>query len=465
MSGAQSSSLQVTRALSACARASHFHFGEDTAMVAVQHMLRQTVDLFSTAGAMGLDLGNVFALGKIYSNCFTVMETLREMGVTVVETTAPEPGEFQSYFERDVNRLWQVAAAALARRRIKRILVLDDSGVCLSNVPPEIVERYAICGVEQTSLGMFLLEEKPPPFAVIAWARSAVKLEIGSPIFSQCFVDKLNTQFLSGQNMKGARFGIIGLGSIGRAVANLLSRQNDEVTFYDPDPDLEVPRQLRERVTRLDTLEEIMLRFDYVLGCSGRDPFKDKWPLDHKPGIRLLSASSGDQEFRPLVMDLKGKPGFKVSPETWDITSNDSPSGPMRIAYLGYPYTFVSRANEAVPTSIVQLETGGLLASLVQARIYLELCERGQERNGGIHRVSTRAQHLIYETWLRTLKSSGINIAEVFGHDPEVLNAARAESWLMEKTKPYAGTLYPAGKVEEAMARFCQPHLKQSNRA
>jgi D-isomer specific 2-hydroxyacid dehydrogenase, NAD binding domain len=464
MSGAQSSSLHVTRSLSARARATHFHFGEDTAIVAVQHMLRQTVDLFSTAGAMGLDLKNVFALGKIYSNYFPVIRTLRKMGVTVVETTAPEPGEFHSYFERDIERLWQVAAAALARRRIKRILVLDDSGACISNVPAGILERYAVCGVEQTSAGMFLLEEKPPPFAVIAWARSAVKLEIGSPVFSQCFVDKLNTEFLCGQNMKGARLGIIGMGSIGKAVANLLLRQNNEVMFYDPDPQLEVPRQLCEKVTRLDTIEEIMVRFDCVVGCSGRDPFKNKWPLDHKPGIRILSASSGDQEFRPIINNLKGKSGFKVSPDTWDITSSNGPSGPMQIAYLGYPYTFVSRASEAVPTSIVQLETGGLLASLVQGRIYLELCERGQERNCGIHGVSAKAQRFVYETWLRTLKSSGINIAGVFGHDPEMLNAARDESWLTEKTKSYTGACHTDGEVEEAMARFCQGHLKKSKR-
>ena len=52
-----------------------------------------------------------------------------------------------------------------------------------------------MCGVEQTSLGMFLFEEKPPPFAVISWARAAVKLEIGGPIFSQCLIDRLNTEF------------------------------------------------------------------------------------------------------------------------------------------------------------------------------------------------------------------------------------------------------------------------------
>ena len=38
---------------------------------------------------------------------------------------------------------------------------------------------------------------------------------------------------------------------------------------------------------------------------------------------------------------------------------------------------------EAVPTQIVQLETGGLLAALIQARLFLELHEQSDEPNRG----------------------------------------------------------------------------------
>jgi hypothetical protein len=68
MSHSHSSPLEVTQALLNCARAAGFQFGEDTALVAVQHMLQQTVDLFQTAAGMGLNLKNIFALGKVYSN-------------------------------------------------------------------------------------------------------------------------------------------------------------------------------------------------------------------------------------------------------------------------------------------------------------------------------------------------------------------------------------------------------------
>src|ERR1700752_1844812 len=302
MSHSHSSPLEVTQALLNCARSAGFRLGDDTALVAVQHMLKQTVDLFQNVVAMGLNLKNIFALGKVYSNSSKVVETLRAMGVTVVESTMPPPGEFQPYFEQDAKKLWQVAAEQFARRGIKRVLVLDDGGLCITNVPEEILQSYTMCGVEQTSLGMFLFEEKPPQFAVMSWARTAVKLEIGGPLFSQCFIDKFNTEFLHYRPVVRKQLGVIGMGSIGRAVANLASRQGNEVVYYDPNPAIRSPRN--DRVKRLDSLQELMARCDYVVGCSGRNPFNNKWPLNYKPGIKLLSASGGDQEFLPILNDF-----------------------------------------------------------------------------------------------------------------------------------------------------------------
>jgi len=426
-------------------------------MVAVQHMLQQTVDLFKTTGDMGLRPRNIFAMGKIYSNSSSIIKTLRDTGVTVVESSVPEPGEFHSCFERDIDALWSIVREALSQRHIKRILILDDGGICITRVPEDIRRRYAVCGVEQTSLGMFLFEEKPPPFAVISWARSAVKLEIGGPVFSECFVEKLNTEFLHGALLQGKRLGVIGLGSIGKGVANLAagqSSQGNQILFYDPRLDLQVPEFLRQ-VTRVDSLEKLMADCDYVLGCSGRNPFKDKWPMKHKPGVKLLSASGGDQEFGPIIRDLKERPGFEVAPDSWDITSPSGPSGTIHIAYLGYPYNFVSRDIEAVPTEIVQLETGGLLVALIQARLYLELCETKQEQNKGIHRVSPKAQRFVYERWLSAMRRRGIDIKQLFGYDKRTLSAAQCSEWFIEKTEPRAGTDYkPSVAVEERTDGF-----------
>lgn len=458
MSHPQSLTLQVTQALLNRARATQFHFGADTALVAVQHMLLQTVDLFEIAGAMGLNLRNIFALGKVYSNSPPVIEMLRDRGVTVIESTIPAPGQFNSDFERDVEKLWQVTTATLAQRHIKRILVLDDDGVCIINTPHEVLRQYAMCGVEQTSQGMFLFEEQPPPYAVVSWARSAVKLQIGGPIFSHWFIDKLNTEFLEGRSIQGKQLGIIGMGSVGRALAKLAVRQSLKVVFYDLAPDVYIPASLHGIVTRTQCLEELMLTSDYVAGCSGRNPFRDRWPLRHRPGIKLFSVSTGDQEFGPIIDDLKARPDFAVDPETWTITSEHGPSGPIQIAYLGYPYTFVSRAPEAVPTQIVQLESGGLLAALVQARIYLQVCEGCSPNSKHVRRISPEAQRFVYETWLNSMKEQGIDLMETFGYDAELLSAALQNDWLSRHTEPPEDEHDEIDRtVEERMAEFvCQ---------
>jgi hypothetical protein len=461
MSHSQSSSLEVTGSMLACARAARFDFGADTALVAVQHMLQQTVDLFRTAASMGLTLKNIFALGKIYSNSAPVIRTLRDMGVTVAETTTPAPGDFHPYFERDVDRLWKVTASALRERRIKRILILDDAGVCITRAPVEILQQYAVCGVEQTSSGMFLFQKKPPPFAVMSWARAAVKLEIGGHVFSEWLIEKLNTGILRGKSLQRERLGIIGLGSIGRGVAKLILKQGNHVLFYDPDPDLHVPRTLRNNVTRLDSLEQLMLHCDYVLGCSGRNPFQCKWPLNHRPGIQLISASSGDQEFGPIIRDLKQRPHFTVASDTWDIISKHGPCGPIHIAYLGYPYSFVSRGMEAVPTSIVQFDTGGLLAALIQARLFLELCESAIEQNTGIHRVTPEAQRFVYERWAKAMQERMIDSTDCFEFDPDLLRTVQHDDWFIENTEPRPSEHYtPVRTLEETMNQFVCPNRK-----
>lgn len=453
MSKIQVFPLTVTRSLVNRAREAEFHFGEDTALVAVQHMLLQTVDLFQTIGAIGLSLKNAFALGKVYSTSPPVIESLRAMGVTVLESTTPPPGEFHSYFHRDVQTLWQVAAGALQGRNIKRIIVLDDAGLCITNAPPEVVQRYAVCGVEQTSQGMFLFEESPPPFAVISWARSAVKLHVGGPIFSQSFLEKLNTEHLRGRSLRGASVGIIGLGSIGRAAAKLMSRQGAKVLFYDPH--VQVPESLQGTITRADSLEELMTSCDYVAGCSGRNPFRRQWPIRHRPKIKLFSASGGDHEFGPIIDDLKQKPDFELNPETWTLTSKHGPSGPIEIAYLGYPYNFVSRALEAVPTRVVQIETAGLLAALIQARFYLQVCERRPKDNAGLHRVAPKAQHFVFDAWARTMKDHGIDLSEAFGYEEQVLSAAQHEIWFSENTDVALSELNETTTaVEDLMTRF-----------
>src|SRR5690349_19623900 len=196
MTKPQLSLLDVTRALAERARSANFNFGEDTAVIAVQHMLWQTIDLFDALVALGIRREHIFALGKVYSNSPIVIAALRNRGMNVVESSVAKPGEFDDAFQADVNRLWQGLQRSLAQGRIRRISVLGDGDKWATSMPRELVTRYAVGGVEQTSLGMFVFEHARPTFAVVSWARSAVKLQIGGPLFSQCLLTKLQSRVL-----------------------------------------------------------------------------------------------------------------------------------------------------------------------------------------------------------------------------------------------------------------------------
>jgi hypothetical protein len=165
--------------------------------------------------------------------------------------------------------------------------------------------------------------------------------------------------------------------------------------------------------------------------------------------------SAGDQEFRAIIDDLRTKPDFEVDPKTWSLTSRHGPSGPIEIAYLGYPYTFFSRAPEAVPTQIAQLESGGLLAALIQARIHLEMYQTEPQHNKHLRRVSPKAQRFVYETWLRTMKEQGIDLMESYGYDAELLKATQSDDWFAKHTEPRESELDEIDRtVEEKMAEF-----------
>jgi len=425
--------LPVTKAVIAQAQAANFRF-ESTAIVGVQHMLWQTPDLCRGLGRLGVEPTNIFMLGKVYSNGAEVIKTLRNEGISVPDSTMPHPGEFNQFLEMDVAHLWENVRRAIRNRNIKHILVLDDGGQCIKHMPPDLTQDYLIAGVEQTSSGILELEKHPSLFPVISWAKCAIKTYISSPIYSIAVIDELAR--VKGNDLLGQEIGIIGLGSIGMGMAEALIRQGSSVQFYDPSPNSIVPEHLQGKIGRSEKLEDLMLNSDTVIGCSGRNPFKDLWPLGYRPGVQLISASSSDQEFGPIIAELKDKSDFAIDPDTWDITVTGA-SGPVVIAYRGYPYNFVARSGESVPTQVMQLEIGGgLLASLIQAYSHLTTTQNSSQNSIGIHRFSAHAQRFILNAWLQDMTASNIDIQHHYGLSKNLLKTALDPLWLAAKSEP-----------------------------
>jgi hypothetical protein len=102
-----------------------------------------------------------------------------------------------------------------------------------------------------------------------------------------------------------------------------------------------------------------------------------------------------------------------------------------------------------------------LLAGLIQARTYLTLVEQGYERNAGIHRISPEAQRFVFETWLSAMKDHGIDVREIYGYDPAVLEAAKRDSWFADHSEPcfrrHNGSI---SRLEAFMSRMMDHYLQ-----
>ena len=201
------------------------------------------------------------------------------MGVTVIDSTTSRTRENFILFSTRYRKALGSRAETLDGATIKRILVLDDAGLCITSVPADVLRRYAVCAVEQTSQGMFLFEQKPPPFAVISWARAAVKLEIGGPIFSQCFIDKLNTEFLGGKSLRGERLGDHWPGKYRQGRGKSGRTAGQQSALLRSDPDLQLPSLSNARSTRVDSLEELMCVVITCLAVPAAS-LSEQWPLN-----------------------------------------------------------------------------------------------------------------------------------------------------------------------------------------
>jgi hypothetical protein len=101
---------------------------------------------------------------------------------------------------------------------------------------------------------------------------------------------------------------------------------------------------------------------------------------------------------------------------------------------------------------------------MVQAQLFLELCETGVEQNRGIHRLTPGAQRFVYERWAKTMKDRTVDITARFGCDPCLLSATQQDEWFIENTEPHPNEHYrPVESVENLMDHFWRrPNAAQS---
>ncbi len=338
---------------------------ENVTFVCVQHFLFTTVDLIKSLIMLGARPSNIHIMGKIYSTCPKVVEQLIKIGVVYYPSSHPQKfGHFNYYFNKDIINMWADVSVAINRTQSNTIIVLDDGGKCITNIPKILSDNYKVFAVEQTSSGVTNIRKNNATIPVINTAFSAAKQQLESPMIARAVVKKLD-KFLS-LYTGTLSCGVVGLGVIGRAVVEKLLELNHEVVVYD---NLEERYDFIKNVKIVNSTQLLFEEAEYIFGCTGED-ISISLDITKMNGIKnLISCSSQDIEFQSILKIIQDT---SVNSSLNILDNIDFPliNGNVKIFRGGYPIN-LDNSGESVPASEIQLTRGLLLGGIVQALFQL----------------------------------------------------------------------------------------------
>lgn len=330
------------------------------AFVCVQHLLFTTISLMDSLLRLGASPDNIHIMGKSYSSSPLVADYLVKHGYRYYPNTLQkELAQFAEYFKGDILSMWQAVCDDVSGKNIKLIVILDDGGVCLTNVPTTLSDAYSLVGVEQTSSGLANLSLSNLAFPVIEVASSAVKQIVESPMISEAVVEKLKTVL----PMKGKTLscGVVGMGSIGTAVTQKLLSLKHRVKIYDTDP--QKVKSFNKAMTA-DHLEDLLSFSDYVFGCAGYDVTKNLKISSIDKTKTFISCSSQDKEFLSLLkICSENQCTYQDVLDHIACTLNGYS---IHIIRGGFPVN-LDNSGESVDARDIQLTRGLLLGGVLQA--------------------------------------------------------------------------------------------------
>ena len=130
---------------------------EDTLVVAHTHILPSSFPLFRHLAHL-VGYQNMIVLEKSYSTIRPISHKLIQMGAQVVPVIVIEGAPYEFAVKRSLDMVWEKVINAQKRRKIRRLLILDDGADLLLTIPWEKLGTIEVLGVEQTQRGIVRLE-------------------------------------------------------------------------------------------------------------------------------------------------------------------------------------------------------------------------------------------------------------------------------------------------------------------
>lgn len=261
---------------------------KNTVIVYVHHALQTSINVINSLLMLGAKPACIYILGKSYSENKAVVQHLKALGVTYIDSSAQNGfGEYKRAFKSDINYLWTLVEKHLDDR-IKDILVLDHGGHAIQSIPQTVKNSYKIIGVEKTTAGtMGYTSENKPDIPIINVAGCAAKRLLESPLIADAVSSKVESIIKTISKEKICA--VVGYGAIGKSVASVLKSQGKQVLVYDKN----------SLISDNDSLEGIIEKSDYIFGCTGTDlTLNIVHSIVQTQGSKVfLSCSSEDKEF------------------------------------------------------------------------------------------------------------------------------------------------------------------------
>ncbi|MCC8145794.1 MAG: hypothetical protein LIO93_04995, partial [Bacteroidales bacterium] len=331
---------------------------EDFYIVSVQHLLESTGSMFESFIKIGFIPSHIYLTGKIYSTHKETQDKLKELGINVIESSFPKKlGYYSESLVSDIYRMWEELSKELKPN--SKIIILDDGGYTLVNIPQSILENHSIYGIEQTTSGINMIKAKKN-FPIIHLAESAAKVIIEPPMISEAVKIQLGEII---DEIKPERIGIIGYGHIGEAITKKF-RKNYAISVYDNNKKLkrdDVP----EGVTFCESSDELYHSSDIIVGATGKDISQMSW-LENSTGDKILiSVSSGDVEFNTLLRKSKPYLTEEITDPLQVISLKTRQNHSLKILRGGMVANFTGSRHSS-PGDSIQMTRGLLFSAVMQ---------------------------------------------------------------------------------------------------
>jgi S-adenosylhomocysteine hydrolase len=369
----------------------------NTTIIYIHHALDTSVNLVSSMIRLGACPQDIFVLGKSYSECPSAVQRIKNLNVIYQDCSKQTAlGQFSQSFTYDIGCLWKRVNDHLANNAndVRDVLVLDHGGYAIKLMPQSISMQCNVVGLEKTTAGLMGPKNREFPLVpIINVAQCATKKTLESPLIAETIVKKLLPQLPKNPDKV---CGVIGYGSVGRAVATLLNSIYKRVIVYDP----HYLTHNEANPWRACNLSELITDSDLIFGCTGQDLIPiELFKVTKKEKI-LISCSSEDKEFLGLlkeIQEIQKKDGVKINNPFQELEYISKQGAKVRILNGGFPINF-DHTGESVPAKDIQLTRALVLVGILQAKAFCKkshlLCKNG------IFSLDPMAQSFIVKQWL-----------------------------------------------------------------